>query len=49
VGSEEKEEDMEEFNEKMQRLTSELSEQFKRSRELEDEIRKNLERIGFLL
>jgi type I restriction enzyme M protein len=47
VGSEEKEEDMEEFNEKMQRLTSELSEQFKKSRELEDEIRKNLERIGW--
>jgi len=47
VGSEEKEEDMEEFNEKMQRLTSELSEQFKRSKELEEEIRKNLERIGF--
>lgn len=47
VGSEEKEEDMEEFNEKMNRLTSELSEQFKKSRELEDEIRKNLERIGF--
>jgi type I restriction enzyme M protein len=46
VGSEEKEEDMEEFNEKMQRLTSELSEQFKKSKELEDEIRKNLERIG---
>jgi len=49
VGSEEKEEDMEEFNEKMQRLTSELSEQFKKSRELEDEIRKNMERIGFEL
>jgi len=49
VGSEEKEEDMEEFNEKMQRLTSELSEQFKRSKELEDEIRKNMERIGFEL
>jgi type I restriction enzyme M protein len=49
VGSEEKEEDMEEFNEKIQRLTSELSEQFKRSRELEDEIRKNMEKIGFLL
>jgi len=47
VGSEEKEEDMEEFNEKMQRLTSELSEQFKKSKELEEEIRKNLERIGF--
>ena len=38
---------MEEFEEKMQRLTSELSEQFKKSRNLEDEIRKNLERIGF--
>jgi len=47
VGSEEKEEDMEDFNEKMQRFTSELSDQFKKSRELEDEIRKNLERIGW--
>jgi len=49
VGSEEKEEDIEEFNEKMQRLTSELSEQFKKSKELEEEIRKNLERIGLEL
>ena len=47
VGSEEKEEDMEEFNEKMQRLTSELSEQFKKSRELEDQIRKNLDSIDY--
>ncbi len=47
VGTEDREEDMEEFNEKMKRLTSELSEQFKKSRELEEEIRKNLERIGF--
>jgi type I restriction enzyme M protein len=47
VGSEEKEEDMEEFDEKMQRLTSELSEQFKKSRELEDDIKKHLEKIGY--
>jgi type I restriction enzyme M protein len=47
VGSEEKEDDMEEFKEKMQRLTFELSEQFKKSKELEEEIKKNLERIGF--
>lgn len=47
VGSEEKEEDMEEFEEKMEKLTSELAEQFEMSKELEDEIKKNLERIGF--
>ncbi len=47
VGTEDQEEDMEEFEEKMHKLTSELSEQFKKSRELEEGIRKNLERIGF--
>ena len=35
------------FEEKMMRLTSELSEKFVESRRLEDEIRKNLEGLGF--
>ena len=47
VGSEEKEDDMEEFEEKMHRLTAELSEHLKKSKELEDEIRKNLGGIGW--
>lgn len=47
VGIEEQEEDAEPFDEKMERLTSELSEMFDKSHELEDEIRKRLEEIGF--
>ncbi|MBQ9372799.1 MAG: N-6 DNA methylase [Thermoguttaceae bacterium] len=47
VGIEEQQEDGEPFEEKMTRLTSELSEMFKRSHELEREIRKNLGAIGF--
>ena len=47
VGIEEQEDDGEPFDEKMTRLTGELSEMFKRSRELEDEIRKRLGAIGF--
>ena len=47
VGAEEEEEDLEVFEEKMKRLTSELSEQFKKSKELEVEIRKNLRSIGY--
>lgn len=47
VGIEEQEDDGEPFEEKMQRLTSELSEMFQKSHELEDEIRKNLGAIGF--
>ena len=47
VGIEEKEDDGEPFEEKMARLTSELSVMFKRSHELEDEIRKRLGAIGF--
>ena len=47
VGFEEEEEDDEPFDEKMKRLTSELAQQFQKSRELEEEIRKNLESIGF--
>ena len=47
VGIEEQEVDAEPFEEKMTRLTGELSAMFKRSRELEKEIRKRLGRIGY--
>lgn len=47
VGIEEVEDDGEPFEEKMTRLTSELSEMFKKSHELEDEIRKKLGAIGY--
>jgi type I restriction enzyme M protein len=47
VGIEEHEDDGEPFEEKMTRLTSELSQMFKRSRELEKEIRKRLGAIGY--
>ena len=49
VGIEEVEDDDEPFEEKMTRLTSELSEMFKKSHELEDEIRKKLGAIGFTM
>jgi type I restriction enzyme M protein len=47
VGIEEVEEDSEPFEDKMARLTSELAEQFAKSRQLEEEIRKRLGGIGF--
>ena len=47
VGAPEAEEDEEPFEDKMARLTAELSEQFAESRRLEDEIRKNLKGLGF--
>lgn len=47
VGIEEQEDDSEPFEEKMDRLTSELSEMFKKSHELEEEIRKKLGAIGY--
>ena len=47
VGIEEQEDDGEPFEEKMKRLTSELSELFKESHKLEEEIRKNLGAIGY--
>ena len=47
VGIEEKTQDEEPFEEKMTRLTSELSQMFDQSRELEEEIRKNLKAIGY--
>ena len=47
MGIEEQEEDGEPFEEKMGRLTSELSDLFAQSHELEQQIRKNLEAIGY--
>lgn len=47
VGIEEQEDDGEPFAEKMARLTAELSDMFKKSHELEEEIRKNLGAIGY--
>jgi type I restriction enzyme M protein len=49
VGIEEQEGDGEPFDDKMARLTSELGDMFKRSRELEDEIRKRLGAIGYYI
>ncbi len=47
VGTEDVEDDPEVFEEKMKRLTSELAGQFKESHKLEEEIKKNLEGIGW--
>ncbi|MCH3942476.1 MAG: class I SAM-dependent DNA methyltransferase [Atopobiaceae bacterium] len=47
VGIADQEEDDEPFEEKMKRLTSELSKSFEESNRLQEEIRKNLEAIGF--
>lgn len=47
VGIEEQEDDGEPFDDKMKRLTSELSEMFEKSHELEDEIREKLGAIGY--
>ena len=47
VGIEEQEDDGEPFEEKMARLTSELSDMFAKSHELENEIRKKLGAIGY--
>ena len=49
VGIEEQEDDGEPFDEKMKRLTSELSEMFAKSHELENEIREKLGAIGYEL
>ncbi len=46
VGIEEEEEDTEAFEERMKRLTVELSEQMKQSQKLDDEIKKNLNELG---
>jgi len=47
VGAPEAEQDDEPFEEKMARLTSELSEQFAQSKRLEDQIQRNLKGLGF--
>ena len=47
VGIEEQEDDGEPFEEKMKRLTSELSDMFAQSNTLQEEIKKNLASIGF--
>ncbi len=47
VGIAEQEDDGEPYEEKMKRLTGELSGLFAKSHELEDKIRKNLEAIGY--
>ena len=49
VGIEEKEDDGEPFDDKMKRLTSELSDLFEQSHTLEAEIRKQLKGIGYEL
>lgn len=47
VGLEAVEEDSEPFEDKMERITGELGEQFAKSKKLEDEIREALEGIGY--
>jgi len=47
VGLADVEEDSEPFEQKMERITADLSEQFAKSKELEDSIRKSLEGIGY--
>ena len=47
VGMEEQEEDAEPFDEKMKRLTAELSELFEKGHGLEKQIRENIAAIGF--
>lgn len=49
VGIAEVEDDGEPFQEKMTRLTTELSDMFTKSHELEEEIRRQLASIGFKL
>ena len=47
VGLAEVEEDSEPFEQKIERITADLSEQFAKSKELEDQIRKSLEGLGY--
>lgn len=49
VGAEEEEEDSELFDEKMNRLTSELAKQMEEGKILDEAIKKNLEKIGYAL
>lgn len=47
VGAADEEDDGEAFDEKMQRLTVQLAEQFKKSDELEKKIKENLKKVGY--
>lgn len=47
VGAEQEEESDEKFEEKMTRLVSNLSDQMNQGKELDEEIKKNLEKIGY--
>jgi type I restriction enzyme M protein len=47
VGAEEQEEDAESFVDKMNRLTGQLSEQMAKGREMDEEIKRQLKRVGF--
>src|SRR2546426_4570316 len=47
VGAEQEEDDVEAFEERMLSLTAELSEQMKKGKKIDEEIRKNLSRIGY--
>lgn len=49
VGAEEQEDDGEVFADKMARLTAQLAEQFAESSRLEDEIKKNLAGLGYVI
>ena len=49
VGTEEEVEDEEAFEEKMRKLTSELAEQMKKGNRFDEEIKRNLESIGYEL
>lgn len=49
VGTEEEEEDLDMFEEKMKRLTVELSAQMERAQKLDSEIKSNLQVIGYEL
>ena len=47
VGAEDEEADTEAFDDKMERLTAELSEQMKQGQKLDAEIKRSLESLGF--
>jgi type I restriction enzyme M protein len=47
VGTEELEDDAEPFEEKMERLTKQLAEQFRQAEELKEQIKANLEELGY--
>ena len=47
VGIKEEEEDTEPFEDKMERLTTQLKENFQKSKELEEQIKENMKTFGF--